>query len=175
MAAKRLRKPDDADAVDADAVDVAALLQKLGSGAVYGDGADVLTGAECRFLIEVWRRSKPPPRRRGPKPDPNLSIRDRATVTLIALYEADGMPTEAAVAKVMQHRGVSRSKVYDAQRQHPVNLKPLPPNVRASLIDVFERLVGAIPPFADLDFVSPVGAIAAQSLDGFLNRLQKSN
>ena len=44
---------------------------------------------------------------------------DEAIATLVSLYEADGNPTEAAVAKVCKAYGVSRSQVFAARRRHP--------------------------------------------------------
>jgi hypothetical protein len=84
-----------------------ALRMKLSKGA--GRNGTTLTPAECKFLL---RRLPPPPRRRGPKPDPNLKSRDAYIAELVEAYEADGYPIEAAVAQAMEIYGIARSHVY---------------------------------------------------------------
>jgi hypothetical protein len=84
-----------------------ALRVKLNKGA--GRNGTTLTPAECKFLLH---HLPPLPRRRGPKPDPNLKSRDARIAELVKAYEAKGYPVEAAVAKAMEIYGVARSHVY---------------------------------------------------------------
>jgi hypothetical protein len=102
--------------------DLLALVQKLSRGR-YRKGGQTLTREECFSLWEILIGQRRLPRRRGPKVDPELVLRPEAIATLVALYETTGMKTEAAVARVCECYGVSRSQVFDAMRRHPMPKK----------------------------------------------------
>jgi hypothetical protein len=95
-----------------------ALVRKLSRGR-HRNGIN-LTRDECQSLWEVLVGERELPRRRGPKPDPDLPLRDQAIAILVSLYEATGDPTKTAVAKVCERYGISRSQVFAARRLHPM-------------------------------------------------------
>ena len=66
-----------------------ALRVKLNKGA--GRNGTTLTPAECKFLLH---HLPPLPRRRGPKPDPNLKSRDARIAELVKAYEAKAIPSK---------------------------------------------------------------------------------
>jgi hypothetical protein len=94
-------------------MDQTALWAKLSKG--VGCNGTKLTPAECKFLLQ---RVPPPPRRRGPKPNPKLDSRDATIAELVAVYEAEGYKIEAAVAQVTKLYGVTRSHVFACRARY---------------------------------------------------------
>jgi hypothetical protein len=74
-----------------------ALIQKLSRGRHRDDVK--LTREEFEILWEIMVGERKPPRRRGPKADPELPQRDEAIATLFSLYKTRGDLTKVAIAK----------------------------------------------------------------------------
>ena len=94
-------------------MDPTALWAKLSKGAARN--GTKLTPAECNLLLRLLR---PPPRRRGPKPNPKLDGRDASIAELVHLYEAKGDKIEAAMAQVMKLYEVTRSHVFACRARY---------------------------------------------------------
>jgi hypothetical protein len=121
--------------------EVTALLQKLHCGKDIA-----LTHQECCLLLEILERlfdivqgRRKRPRKRSRKP----GIRHMLIAMLCALYEEDGMPTEAAVVRVQEHfKKASRSLIFQVRRKHSgktgKNPKDTDPEKRRALIATFE-------------------------------------
>ena len=115
--------------------EAAALLQKLRCARYRGfrDGNDTVTLTHEELLILLGML--PRPRKHNLK----LARRDKNMAALVALYEADGLATEPAVAKVKEHYGMSRAKIFEAMKDYPMGfLKRLPAEMRAEWISRYE-------------------------------------
>ena len=109
--------------------EAAALLQKL------RDANDGITLTREELL--VLRRMLPQPCERD---DSFPATRDRLIAALFWLYKANGMRTKAAVNKVHQFYGLSRSTILQARRKRPLrDLKDVfSAEERAELITFYE-------------------------------------
>jgi hypothetical protein len=81
----------------------------------YMTGGVHLSPAECELVLRIASGERKLPRRR--RSDNKAAVRDYRIVDYLELLEADGLPTEAAVAKAQEVYGVARATVYTVKKK----------------------------------------------------------
>jgi hypothetical protein len=92
--------------------------EKLSAGA-REDGVH-LSRNECHELLQMLTKQ---PRRRGPKPKPELRQRDEDISRLITLLRTDSNQRMVYILRDIEELcGIGRSQVYAILRRHPVKV-----------------------------------------------------
>lgn len=103
------------------------LRKKLERGSALPEGT-TLTSDECWALLKLLPQSP------GRPEDHMVNARDQIVAHLFALYVAEGDTSKAAVNRLKDRFGMSRSQIYDARKRYPKNFEELDPSERREAI-----------------------------------------